>query len=61
MNTNRRVNGWILFCQLDRPPAALDRCADGDDAFHISLLGATEHILEIICEIGKIKMCVGVD
>jgi hypothetical protein len=60
MNANRRVNRRIVFRELDRTPAALNRCADRDDAFYVSFLSATEHILEIICEIGKIKMCVSV-
>jgi hypothetical protein len=61
MNANRRINSRILFREFDRTPAALDGCADCDDAFYICLLRAPEHILEIICEIGKIEMCVSVD
>jgi hypothetical protein len=61
MNANRRVNKRILFRELDRTTAALDRCTDGNDAFYIGFFRATEHILEIICEIGEIEMCVGVD
>jgi hypothetical protein len=61
MNANRRLNRRIIFRELDRTPAALDRCTDGDHALHVTFLSAAEHICEIICEIWKIEMCVSVD
>src|SRR3982751_781828 len=61
MNTNGRVNRRISFGELNRTPATLDRCADGNNASYVSFLSSTEHVLEIICEIRKVQMCVGVD
>src|SRR5262245_18364054 len=61
MNANRRVNRRIILRKLDRTPAALNRCADGNDPSYVSSRGATEYIFQIICVIWKIEMCVSVD
>src|SRR2546423_146755 len=59
MNSNHRKDVGIFFGKIDRPPAALDRSADGDDACDAGLSCASKNVVEIRCEIRIIKMRVG--
>src|SRR6266404_3622706 len=61
MNSDDGENVRIFFGKIDRPPAALDRGADGDDARHAGVSRATKHIVEIIREIRIIEMRVSFD
>jgi hypothetical protein len=60
VNANCRINGGILFRESDHAPAALDRSANGDNARYPRIRRATKHVIQIVREIGIIKVGVSV-
>ena len=61
MNSNHSENIRVLFRKLDSSSAAFDRCPDGYDSCYVCFTCAMQHIIEVVCEIGVIKMRVGFD
>ena len=52
MNADDREDVWIFLGQIDRAPAAFDRCADGDDARDAGFVRAAQHVVEIVAKSG---------
>jgi hypothetical protein len=61
MNSDDREDIRISFRDLDRAPAARDRCSDGEDAGDTSFSRASQDVAEVRREIGVIEVGVGFD
>ena len=60
MNADGGEDVRVFLRERDRAPAALDACADGDDARDARIRRAREDAFEIVREVGEGKVRVGV-
>jgi hypothetical protein len=61
MNPDDREDIRISFRDLDRAPAARDRCSDGEDAGYAGFSRASQDVLKVGREIGVIEVGVSFD
>ena len=61
MNPDDREDILMSFRDLDRAPAARDRCSDGEDAGDTSFSRASQDVVEVGREVGVIKVGVSFD
>jgi len=60
MPTDGGEDFWILLGDGDATTAAFEVGADGDDSSNASLFGAIEKLGEIVLELGKVQVRVGI-
>jgi hypothetical protein len=54
MNPDYRIYVVVLFRQFNGASAARDRRSDRYNPRYTSRIGACEHVVEVVCEIGVI-------